>query len=44
MCDYLKFGMTEQQLIEENMDQFFGKEPGTAIVKAAHKVICPEIK
>lgn len=44
MCDYLKLGMSEQELIEDNMDQFWGKELGTAIVKAAHIVICPEIK
>jgi hypothetical protein len=44
ICDFFKSGMSERELIEDNMDQFWGKELGTAIVKAAHKVICPEIK
>lgn len=44
MCKYLKEGRTEQQLIEGNMDQFYGPKLGSAIVEAAHKVICPEVK
>jgi len=44
MCIYLKEGRTEQQLIEGNMDQFYGPKLGAAIVEAAHKVICPEVK
>ncbi len=42
ICTQLSEGRTEQQLIEGNMDQFFGPKLGPAIVEAAHKVICPK--
>ena len=42
MCGWLRRGFTQKQLIEGNMDAFFGPDLGPALVEAAVEVICPE--
>lgn len=44
ICRELKAGRIEKQVIEGNLDQFFGPELAGALVYAAKTVICPESK
>jgi hypothetical protein len=42
ICEHLRGGWTPKQLIEGNLDQFFGPELSVALVLAAQQVICPD--
>lgn len=44
MCGWLRRGFTAKQLIEGNMDAFFGPDLGAALVESAIEVICPEFR
>lgn len=44
ICEELRKGASESQLISGSFDAFFGPELAKAMVQAAKKEICPDVK